>query len=298
MEPNIGRAIGIEGLLAHGIRCMTPPRGLHAREMRARDTVVLSLVGDAARFSVDTRRAYPEHAVFTFFRGEGMRARLDDRSWMGVDDSLVIAPQSAIGEVHGDDGWQMLSMIVPRAALSTFVAALPPRTVLHADRRMLDVAAENFAYGLVGPAQSASAIEQYAVEQLLMEMCGAILLDRIGAESGTGSPRAVLHNRAVAVITQQCSNPELSPGDVAREVQSSLRQLQLVFSQVGNSVAGEIRRQRARLARSLLVDSRYDVLSIAQIADRSGFQSTMSLRRAIEATFHTTPSALRNDRDA
>ncbi|MCS3841752.1 helix-turn-helix transcriptional regulator [Microbacterium sp. AK031] len=264
--------------------------------MHARDIVVFSLAADAARFSVDTQRTYPDHAVFTFFRGDGMRARLDEESWTGVDSCLAIAPQSAHEEVHGGEGWQMLSVVVPRGALSTFVAALPPRTVLHSDRRTLDIAVESFAYGLVSSDQKASAIEQYAVGQLLMEMCGAILLDRTGTESGAGSPRTVLHNRAVAVITQQCSNPDLTPTDVAHEVQSSLRQLQSVFSEVGNSVAGEIRRQRARLARSLLVDSRYDVLSISQIAYRAGFQSTMSLRRAIEATFHTTPSALRNDR--
>jgi transcriptional regulator GlxA family with amidase domain len=127
-------------------------------------------------------------------------------------------------------------------------------------------------------------------------MGGAILLDRIGAVSGHGSPHAVLRDRAIAVISQQCGDPSLAPTQVAREVQSSLRQLQLVFAEADNSVAGEIRRQRARLARSLLIDSRFDVLSIEQVAQRSGFQSPMSLRRALDEAYKTTPRALRAQR--
>ena len=106
------------------------------------------------------------------------------------------------------------------------------------------------------------------------------------------------HERAIAVIAQQCGDPRLNPSRVAHEVQSSLRQLQLVFSEPGNSVAGEIRRQRARLAHSLLVDSRYDVLSIDQIAQRAGFNSPMSLRRALDEAYETTPRALRAARRA
>jgi transcriptional regulator GlxA family with amidase domain len=157
---------------------------------------------------------------------------------------------------------------------------------------------QRFIGSLLDGESRASAIEQYAIEQLVMEMSGAVLLDRIGAVTGQGSPHAVLRERAIAVIAQQCGDPGLNPSRVAHEVQSSLRQLQLVFSESGNSVAGEIRRQRARLAHSLLVDSRFDVLSIDQIAQRAGFNSPMSLRRALDEAYETTPRALRAARRA
>lgn len=81
-------------------------------------------------------------------------------------------------------------------------------------------------------------------------------------------------------------------------MRSSLRQLQLVFAEAENSVAGEIRHQRARLAKSLLLDSRFDSLSIEQISQRAGFPPPISLRRALEEEYGATPRALRAHREA
>src|SRR5690606_12003261 len=109
-------------------------------------------------------------------------------------------------------------------------------------------------------------------------------------------PATALRDRALAVIAQQRGDAELTPARVAREVQSSLRRVQVTFADAGTTVAGEIRRQRGRLAYSLLTDSRYDVLSIEQIAERSGFGTTMSLRRALHDLYRASPRTLRAQR--
>ncbi len=171
----------------------------------------------------------------------------------------------------GQGKWSFVAALVPRSAIASFVPSLPSDASVFADRRLLDTSMQQFVGCLLDTDDNASAIEQYAIEQLVMEMCGAVLLDRVGGVSAQGSPHAVLRERAIAVISQQCGDPSLKP--VARRARGAVvvRQLQLVFSESGNSVAAEIRRQRARLAHSLLVDSRYDVLSIDQIAQRAGF---------------------------
>lgn len=139
----------------------------------------------------------------------------------------------------------------------------------------------------------ASAIELYAIEQILTEKSGALLLDRLGVPSG---PHAATRARAIAVIVEQCGDRSLTPTRVAREIHVSLRQLHLVFSESGNQIAREIRRHRARLAHSLLVDSRYDLLSMDQIGHRAGFPSAASLRRALDESYASAPSALRSRR--
>ena len=209
--------------------------------------------------------------------------------WMPVGSGLVIAPSGIAQHVRCAGSWSITAACVPRAALGAFVAALPATARVLEERRPLDRAMQAFVEQVLAVDDTATAIERYAIERLIVEMSGAILLDRIDGASGHRSPHAALRDKAVAVIAQQCSDPALNPARVAREVRSSLRQLQLVFAEAENSVACEIRRQRARLAKSLLLDSRFDSLSIEQVSQRAGFPSPISLRRALEEEYGATP---------
>nr|WP_239529092.1 helix-turn-helix domain-containing protein [Paenarthrobacter ilicis] len=100
----------------------------------------------------------------------------------------------------------------------------------------------------------------------------------------------------MAVIAQRCADRELNPEAVAKAVQSSLRRVQAAFAEVGNSIAAEIRRQRGRLAKNLLKDARYDVLSVQQIAEQTGFGTTAALRRALDELYGCGPKDLRERR--
>ncbi len=290
------REIGQRELIEHGIRPVGDRASLRARERTPGSITLLHLRGASNEVAIDTLAAHPEHAVFAFLEADALWSRRDDEPWRQIERGLVIAPPGLARSLRCQGAWRATIAFIPRTAMASFVSTLPDDAELFPDRRLLDRAMQDFVEGLLDADERATAIERYAVEQLIVEMGGAILLDRVGAVSGHGSPRAVLRDRAIAVISQQCGDPSLTPTQVAREVQSSLRQLQLVFAEAENSVAGEIRRQRARLARSLLIDSRYDVLSIEQIAQRSGFQSPMSLRRALDEAYKTTPRALRAQR--
>ncbi|PVE97120.1 helix-turn-helix domain-containing protein [Microbacterium sp. TPD7012] len=292
------REIGPQELIDHGIRPVGDRASLRARERTPGSVILLTMSGTSSEVAIDTLTAHPEHAVFAFIQAEALWSRMQDEPWLQIENGMVIAAPGLTRGLRCQGAWSATVALVPRTAMASFVSTLPTDARIFPERRLLDRAMQDFVEGLLEADERATAIERYAVEQLVVEMGGAILLDRVGAVSGQGSPRAVLRDRAIAVIAQQCGDPSLTPTQVAREVQSSLRQLQLVFAEAENSVAGEIRRQRARLARSLLVDSRYDVLSIEQIAQRSGFQSPMSLRRALDEAYRATPRALRARRRA
>ncbi|MDQ0729148.1 helix-turn-helix domain-containing protein [Microbacterium sp. W4I20] len=290
------RPIGPRELAEHGIHYLAGSAALSVRERTPGNIILLAMRGTSTEFRIDTTTARPDHAVFAFVEAEALWSRNQDEPWLQIESGLVIAAPGMVRTVRCQGSWRAAIAFVPREAMAMFVPALPADAQIFPDRRLLDRAMQNFIQGLLSADERATAIERYAVEQLIVEMSGAILLDRAGATLGHGSPRAVLRDKAMAVIAQQCGDPSLTPNQVAREVQSSLRQLQLVFAEAENSVADEIRRQRARLARTLLVDSRYDVLSVEQIAKRAGFRSPMSLRRAIAEAYNTTPRALRSQR--
>ncbi|WP_350353274.1 helix-turn-helix domain-containing protein [Microbacterium sp. A8/3-1] len=294
MELGGVRAISPRGLAEHGIHYLAGRAALSVRERTPGTVILLALRGTSTEFSIDTTAA----AVLAFVKAEALWSRNQGEPWLQIGSGLVIAAPGIVRTLRCQGSWRAAITFVPREAMASFVPALPPDMQIFPDRRLLDRAMQTFIEGLLSGDERATAIERYALEQLIVEMSGAILLDRVGAAPGLGSPRAVLRDRAMAVIAQQCGDPSLTPSQVAREVQSSLRQLQLVFAEAENSVADEIRRQRARLARTLLGDSRYDVLSIEQVAKRAGFQSPMSLRRALAEAYKTTPRALRAQRHA
>lgn len=285
-------------LAKHGVRRIGDRPGLRSRERTSGGVLLLGTSGGTSEVHIDTVAAYPDHSVFAFVEAQALWSRLDGEPWVETEGGLVVAAHGIARRLRWAGSWHFVAALVPRSAIASFVPSLPPEAAVFPDRRLLDTSMQQFIGCLLDTDDKASAIEQYAIEQLVMEMSGAVLLDRIGGVSVQGSPHAVLRERAIAVIAQQCGDPALNPARVAREVQSSLRQLQVVFSESGNSVAAEIRRQRARLAHSLLVDSRYDVLSIDQIAQRAGFHSPMSMRRALDEAYQATPRTLRSTRRA
>jgi AraC-like DNA-binding protein len=183
-------------------------------------------------------------------------------------------------------------------AVESLVPRLPDEVAVFSESTALQHGVHAFAVQIARGGLKPTALERYATEQLLTEMVGSLLLDRFGVAWSNGSPTAALRDHAMAVIAQSRADPDLNAERVAQAVQSSLRRVQAAFAEVGTSISAEIRRQRARLARSLLTDSRYDVLSIEQVAEQSGFGTTMSLRRALTDQYGLGPSELRATRGA
>ncbi|MFS0892915.1 hypothetical protein [Microbacterium sp. 179-I 3D3 NHS] len=273
-------------------------RRIDERQRMLGGVELLTMRGTSAEVAIDTAATHPDHAVIAFIEADALWTRNGDAPWRRAESGLVIAAPGISRDLRGEGDWLVTAALLPRSAVATFASPFPDEPQLFTDRRLLDLAMERFIDGVLGVEIPATEIEQRALEHMVIDLGGAIVRDRVGEIASRVSSRAALRDRAVGFIAQQCSDPDLAPVDVANAVESSLRLLQVVFAEAGNTVAGEIRRQRARLARSLLVDSRFDELGLELIAQLSGFRSSMSLRRALEDVYQTTPRALRAERPA
>jgi len=225
--------------------------------------------------------------------GDVEHEHAESGKWGAVPGAVVVAPSWVPRRLRFPGEWSAVSVRVNRTAVEAFAPRLPDELGVFTERSTLDRAMHAFVAEVGRRERSLSSLERYAIEQLLTEMTGSVLLDRFGGGWSAGSPTAVLRDRAIAVIAQSRADPSLNAEMVAAAVQSSLRRVQAAFAEVDNSISAEIRRQRARLARSLLIDSRYDVLSIEQVAEQSGFGTTMSLRRALTEFYDIGPRELR-----
>lgn len=281
-------------LALHGVQARrSTPRRARARETG--DVVLLHIEGDSQiEFSIDTATAHPDHALLLCISSRATQKRAWPEPWREVEvaSSLVLAQFGKVPSFRCSGNWRVLLLLAPRDRVVTMAPDFPPHPQRFTERRVLDRSVEKFIEGALATDAATSNIEGYAISQLATEMCAAVVLDRTGLNSAhTLAER--LCDLADAVISQQCRDPSLTPTLVAEEIGVALRTLQISYAESGSSIAREIRRHRTRLAHSLLTDDRYRALTIGEVAQHAGFRSPMSLRRALDEVYRTTPKALR-----
>ena len=111
------------------------------------------------------------------------------------------------------------------------------------------------------------------------------------AEAGAGmSPgSAMLLSRAKAYISRNLDSPELSPASAAAALGLSKRYLHKLFADAGTTFGTWMREERLMQARSVLLDARYNHLTITEIAIRQGFNDIPHFSRQFRARFGLTP---------
>lgn len=97
--------------------------------------------------------------------------------------------------------------------------------------------------------------------------------------------------RASAVVEANAATPSFTANDVALELGIVRRTLDRAYAREGLSVSDELRAQRARLARQLLL--RHPDLPLHDIAEQSGFGSQQVMRRALDRYYGSTPAGIR-----
>lgn len=112
----------------------------------------------------------------------------------------------------------------------------------------------------------------------------ATIENRMSAQSITAAANRVSH--ATEIIRSDPANAP-SPIAIARQLNLSLRVLELAFKQIrGHGIASEILSQRLALSKRLLKSSH---ASIGEIASRCGFASHASFLSSFRRRFGTTP---------
>lgn len=221
---------------------------------------------------------------------------LEGGSWRSGLGSLLIAPSGLPHRARFLGEWRFLVARVPREALLPYVPTLEDSVGIFSDLTMPERAMRAFLTQAVGDDLAVSESESRTVDRQVLDMAGTLVLGRQGRSLPPGTPRAVLRQRSLSLIADRSGDVRFTPDALAAEVNSSLRRLQEAFAEVESTVASEIRRERARVARSLLQDPRFDGLDVGAVAARAGFGSIVSLRRALSEMYGLSPRELRNSR--
>lgn len=140
--------------------------------------------------------------------------------------------------------------------------------------------------------QEVPSVAAYFMEKLVHEMVGGILLENRGARF-TAMPRKGFFEQAMDYIAAAAGDGSLTPATLASELSLSLRQLQREFKRNNVSIAAVILQHRIDLAVRLLKNPKLDVLPLEQVAEHSGFSSTVQLRRALREAQFCSPSEIR-----
>lgn len=129
---------------------------------------------------------------------------------------------------------------------------------------------------------------------VVADQIGAMLALAAGTQ-GSAMPRhsASLLGRLTRTIAEQSTDPTLDPASVAAEHGISKRYLHLVMAQGGTSFRAALIEARLERGKVLLEDRRFDRVSIADIAWRSGFSNPSHFARRFRQRFGTSPADFR-----
>lgn len=163
-----------------------------------------------------------------------------------------------------------------------------------ADRGMGAILAQ-YMRSLAAHGEECAPAELEQLGSVALDLAGACLAGRIDAEdelSAESRTRALLA-RIDAFIGHNLGDPELSPSAVAARHSMSLRRLQLLFRERGESVAATIRRRRLEGCREALADPGQPAVPVHTVALRWGFTNASVFSRLFRDTYGASPSEFR-----
>ncbi len=279
-------------LTREGVRGVGGPVSMAARVRTYGSVLVVGANGTGSEFERrPLRPGLPTMDII--FVQQGEFAYLDGGAWLRSTGPLLLAPSGLPNRVRFTTAWKFVVARIPRAALLPFVPMLTDEVRIFPELTLPERAMEAFLEHSVNSEQDVTENDSHTVNRVILEMAGALLRERQGEALAPQAPRMALRNRALAEIANNAGDRQFDPVRLAAVLQVSLRHLQSCFSATGTTIAAEIRRERARTARTILQDPRFDELSINEVSAESGFGSSSSMRRALEDTYHLTATELR-----
>jgi AraC-like DNA-binding protein len=109
--------------------------------------------------------------------------------------------------------------------------------------------------------------------------------------------RATRLRQALAVIEVGFSDPEFSPGHLARNLGVSVRYVQNLLYETGRGFTDRVRELRLLRARAMLADPGCQHLRIAEIASICGFNEVPYFNRCFRHRFGVSPTDYRSRSD-
>lgn len=163
-----------------------------------------------------------------------------------------------------------------------------------ADRGMGAILAQ-YMRSLAAHGEECAPVELEQLGSVALDLAGACLAAQIGAadELSEESRTRALLARIDTFIGHNLGDPELSPSAVAARHSMSLRRLQLLFRERGESVAAMIRRRRLQHCREDLADPGQLAVPVHTVALRWGFTNASVFSRLFRDTYGASPSEFR-----
>ncbi|MFJ9644275.1 helix-turn-helix domain-containing protein [Streptomyces sp. NPDC101206] len=131
---------------------------------------------------------------------------------------------------------------------------------------------------------------------MALDLVGACLGGMLGAEEAL-TPEArtrALWARIDAFVEHNLGDPQLTPAAVAARHGISLRRLQQIFRERGETPAAGIRRRRLERCRAELEDPARAGLPVHAVAARWGFTDPSVFSRSFREAYGTSPTEYRN----
>jgi AraC family transcriptional regulator, positive regulator of tynA and feaB len=125
------------------------------------------------------------------------------------------------------------------------------------------------------------------------QMAGALAL-ALGPARNTNTNHCAMYGRLREALTEMACDPELDACGVAAALSISTRYLYKILARQNTTYSRELLRIRLECAARMLQDRRFDDLSIAEIAWRSGFRDPSHFSKRFRQAFRRTPGDLRN----
>lgn len=233
------------------------------------------------------------HVVFVLSGSLTLRRSGDEPIELGIGEICSIGDWSKF-EGECSEGTRVLHLMIPEARLRARGIRQPDLRFLLGGSGSLGTPLRNFALSVSDPSWHPSEVGSLIAEHTIEDLLVGMFLEHESLSADHTEEQEELVARALAVIAKSSRAHELRPVVVASRLTVSLRHLQRAFEANGITLAHSISQARVRTATLLLSSPSAHYLTMAQVADRSGFSSTFELRSAFRAEYGKLPSDFRD----
>lgn len=197
-------------------------------------------------------------------------------------------------DLYFDDSFRMLVVMFPPESLQLSQRDLASLTASRVSGRqglgsltstLLCAMGQQLRQGPVPGAVSAS--------DAVLSLVSAVFAERIDPGSPQNSQRLVLLARIQAYISSHLGDPELTVTDVAAAHHISVRYLQKLFEEHGETASSWIRRKRLEKCRLDLLNPQLRDRPVSAVGMHWGFTDASSFSRAFKSVFGQAPSEYR-----
>ena len=257
--------------------------------------IVFSRVSSSAqRISFDGAAASGMLVICLHLDGSG---HLDDAANLNAHD-VVFALASSAFSLAFSSPFRQLFVRVPLETLILRVKTVSiPKAVRIQGRSGLGYLFSRFLANVSETIETLESEDLRPVEHALSEFLVSVLAQQSTnavLAAGTGTQSSTLH-RICERVERNLTVPNLTLADIARDEGVSVRYLQKLFENAGESFTHYLRERRLERCRLDLSNPLHSGLSISDIGFKWGFNDAAHFSRSFRDRFGTSPRAFRNE---